>query len=148
MTVQDQAGTEYQDLVLDVAGTRIPFRALVAQTSGNVYFAVAKVNKSGVRKPSPYGIRIAPLADTLPDKVTIFGLGDQGEGTVVHLEKGVTDDNRANATGGGKVALPNGLERTARVSISRTKDGNWNLKAAATGSGGGSAQEPVSIDLL
>jgi hypothetical protein len=128
-------------LTMTLSGQALPLYPTTAKDSGNEYHAFRLPNG----KFTGFGEAISALADELPTSVEI-------EGVTIYLERGMTADKdrsgrkldqRPKVSYQGHVTLPDGSIKTARVSISLTKDENWNVVAALFGAGGGSGTRKV-----
>jgi hypothetical protein len=107
-----------------------------------------------------YGVHISPLLGRLPEKATVSQVAknDQGawakvEGSkdlTLTLKKAVTKGTPALpcATFQGKSVLPNGEDRMVHITVTLRQDGQWNIKASATGIGGGSSDPMDDVVFL
>lgn len=136
-------GVEYQDLVLEVAGKQVAFRATPTE-KGNVAWAVRKAAGSG--KIPMYGVPIPALAKQLPKSVKVTDPAS-GKSIQVALEQGETQNGRKRAFYQGQNVLPNGETRMLKVAFSIGKGGEWNAKVVAFGVGGGNGGNRAPVDL-
>lgn len=127
----------YLGLEFDNApGREIPVRPFVAKKNGNTWYSVSKRGQN----PTPYGVKVTPLASALPTLAMIHG-------HTLALEPGVTQSGSPRVRGSERVLI-DGEEFLATVQVSLTKDGNWNLIAKAHRPGGGGGAKATDVDDL
>jgi hypothetical protein len=112
---------------------------------GNVYWRTP-----GGPKAVKFGIKVVPPKGFtgLPDRVRLENLnGVSIGGQELTLTPDMTTDGRPKVAGSKVVDVPSGdttVQRLLQVSISVTKDQNWQLKCSASGLGGGE-QEAAAL---
>ena len=138
------------NLILTLAGHNLPLMetAVKDRTDGRTYHTFRKPTATS----GAFGVQVPALAPALPTSVTI-------DGVEVHLTKGKTAatftdrtskltiivaeaDRRDKVSGKGTFtpAFANGEIRHYDVTVSVTKDGQWNVKAIVNR--GGSSVSP------
>lgn len=126
----------YLALEFDVApGREIPVRAQVAK-NGNTWYSACKRGQ----KPTPYGVKITPLASELPRVADLHG-------ETIVLEPGITQSGAPRVRGTSTVLIDD-EEMRATVQVSLTKDGSWNLIAKVNRPGGGGGAKAADVDDL
>lgn len=82
-----------------------------------------------------FGVQIEAVNEALPTSVDLFD-PTTDETVTIYLSKGETEDGRAKVSGSQSIDL-RGEVKSARVSISVTKAGDWNVIGKVFGQGGG-----------
>lgn len=143
-TPQAEDANAPQAIAFGIAGHTLAMRAVpVKDKPGRVYYVLTKGKNPG--RDSLYGVPAPKLSDELPTSVTI-------EGVTVHLDASLTGKpedeaatRRPQRRYQGPVDIPT-LEgtRVAKVVISTTKDGEWNITATLRRNGEGKGGASLS----